>query len=172
MTTEQGGSDFYQRLTADVATLAGYDNDPLMNRLLFSQVITIMEKYLYDLFIHEISTKDTALKRLENHNKFKENRLEVAFALNNSVSEWIIHTMKKMVWHRLNEIKVFYREILDISFNLEHPVLAAIDKRHDLIHRNGFDLKGNQVTVSDAELADLKTNVTRFIAKIDRKYTS
>ncbi len=171
MTTDtQGRSGFYNAFKSDLNALRNYQNDPLINRLLFSHAISIMEKYLYDLFIHEISTNEAKLKRLANQNKFKEQKLGVAYALNNSVSDWMIDTMKRMVWHRLNEIKVFYRDVLDISFELKRPMLDAINKRHHLVHRNGFDLEGNPVSISDGDLNTLIVAIDGFISQIDEKY--
>jgi len=168
----QGRSDFYNSSESDLNALTNFKNNPLINRLLFAHAISIMEKYLYDLFIHEISTDNEKLKRLANQNKFKEQKLGVAFALNNSVSDWIINTMKKMVWHRLNDIQIFYKDVLGISFELERPLIDAINKRHHLVHRNGFDLEGNVVSISYADLENLITTINRFISKIDEKYTS
>ena len=173
MTTDiQGRSGFYNSFESELNALKTYQNDPLINRLLFSHTISIMEKYLSDLFIHEISFNDVKLKRLANQNKFKEQKLSVAFALNNSVSDWMINTMKKIVWHRLNDIQILYKDVLGISFELEHPVIDAINKRHHLVHRNGYDLEGNLVSISDNDLENLITTIKKFIAKIDEKYTS
>ena len=163
-------SDFYLSFESDLRKLATYHDDPLMNRLLFSHVITIMEKYLSDLFIYEISNNDGKLKRLANQNKFKVQKVTVEFALNNSVPNLIIDAMKRMVWHRLNDIQVFYKEVLGIPFELERDVINAINKRHHLVHRNGFDFEGNTVPVNDEELRTLISMIDEFISNIDEKY--
>ncbi len=112
MTTDiQGRSSFYHSFESDLNALKTYDSDSLINRLLFSHTVSIMEKYLCNVFIHEISTDNVKLKQLANQNKFKEQKLGVAFVLNNSVSDWIIDTMKRMVWHRLNDVQIFYKKI-------------------------------------------------------------
>lgn len=173
MTTEtKGRSIFYKSFKSDLNAVGKYQNDPLINQLFFSHTITIMEKYLYDLFIHEISTNEAKLKRLANQNKFKEQKLGVAFALNNSVSDWIINTVKQIVWHRLNDIQSFYRDVIDISFDVDRLVIDAINKRHHLVHRNGFDLEGNTISISDSDLNNLINIIDRFISDIDKKYTN
>jgi hypothetical protein len=131
-----------------------------------------MEKYLYDIFIHEISTNNHKLRALANQNKFKEQKLGVAFALNNSVSSWIIDTMIKMVWHRLNDIQILYKDVLGITFELERPILDAITKRHHLVHRNGVDFEDNPISVSKDELYNLIAVVDSFILKIEKEYES
>lgn len=173
MTTDiQRKSGFYRSFKDSMDRLGSYSCDPLLNLLFFSHVISVMEKYLYDLFIHEISENSTKLKRLANQNKFKEQKIGVAFALNNSVSDWIIDTMKKMVWHRLNDIQILYKDVLGIRFELERSVIDAINKRHDLVHRNGFDTEGNAVSVSEEELSNLISTIDQFISKIDHEYIS
>jgi len=171
-TNHQNQSPFYQSFKADIDALSGIQNDSLLNRLVFSQTITVMEKYLYDVFIHEISSDPAKLQRLANENKFKEQKLAVAFALNNNVSDWIVDTMKKMVWHRLNDIHILYKNVLSITFNLKRPVIDAINKRHHLVHRNGFDIQGNVVSVTKGELNALFSVVDDFISNIDDAYMS
>ena len=160
MTTDaQIKSEFYRAFKNSMDHLKAYPSDPLLNQLFFSHIISVMEKYLYDLFIHEISEDNKKLRRLANQNKFKEQKLGVAFALNHSVADWIIDTMKKMVWHRLNDIQILYKEVLNVSFELELPVIDAIRKRHDLVHRNGFDMEGNIVSISEEGLGTLISTI-------------
>jgi hypothetical protein len=80
--------------------------------------------------------------------------------------------MKKMVWHRLNDIQILYKNVLIITFDLERPIINSINKRHHLIHRNGFDLQGNTVPVTQGELNALFSAIDNFISKIDDKYMS
>jgi hypothetical protein len=70
--SHQNKSPFYRSFKSDIDALLRVQNDPLLNRLVFSHAITVMEKYLYDVFIHEISSDPTKLQRLANENKFKE----------------------------------------------------------------------------------------------------
>jgi hypothetical protein len=171
-TDSQTGSQFYQSFKSNLEALRCFPEDLLLNRLLFSQIITLLEKYLLDVFIHEITTNTTKLQTLANHNKFREQKLGIAFALNNSVRDWIIDTMRKMVWHRLNDVQILYKAVLGITFELERPIIEAINKRHDLIHRNGFDLRGNNVPVTHADLCGLINAVDSFVINIDEKYNA
>ncbi len=163
-------SRFYLDFREGVEQINAYSSDIFLNKLFFSQLISLMEKYLSDVFIYEISHDETLLKKLANENKFKAQSLPVAFALNHSVSDWIVAAMKSMVWHRLSEVRIFYKNVLGISFDIERPVLDAIKKRHDLVHRCGFDLAGLSVSVSEQELDDLRVTVDNFVRKIDLAY--
>ena len=79
--------------------------------------------------------------------------------------------MKQLVWHRLNDIQIFYKNVLGIAFDLERPIMDAINKRHHIVHRNGFDLDNNAISVSDHDLTNLILAVDNFILKIDAQYT-
>ena len=96
--------------------------------------------------------------------------MPVAFALNHSVSDWVVAAMKSMVWHRLSEVRIFYKNVLGISFDIERPVLDAIKKRHYLVHRCGFYLAGLSVSVSEQALDDLRVTIDSFVRKIELAY--
>ena len=131
-----------------------------------------MEKYLYDLFIHEISTDRAALIKLGSQNKFRTESLKIPYLLQNSVENFIINAVKNFVWHRLNDVDVFYKNVIGVTFNINRHLLSKLKTRHDIVHRNGFDLEGNTVTISNEELMDCITTITSFIMDIDKKYQS
>lgn len=150
--------------------LSRVQDDPLLNKLVFSHAVTILEKYLCDLFIHNLSSDPEMLRRLANENMFREQRVGVVFALNNCISDWMIKAMKRLVWHRLNDIQILYKNVLLITFDLDRSILDAINKRHHLVHRNGFDWEGNAVSVVQRDLDVLFSDIDEFVSRIDRQY--
>ena len=52
--------------------------------------------------------------------------------------------MKQIVWHRLNDIKIFYKNVLEIELNFGQSSIDIINTRHHIIRRNGFDLEGTE----------------------------
>jgi hypothetical protein len=46
----------------------------------------------------------------------------------------------------------------------------AVNKRHHITHRNGTDLQGDTVAVTDDEVHRLYSELTRFLQEIDRRY--
>lgn len=171
-TSTQGRSQFYHSFRTDIDALAGIEGSPLLNRMAFSQAITVMEKYLYDVFLSEISSNDRKLQRLANENRFKEQKLSVAFALNNSVGDWMIRSMRMMVWHRLNDVQIIYKNVLGLVFEIERPVIDAINRRHHLVHRNGFDLRGEAINITESDLCALFRSLDDFVSTIDEAYMS
>jgi hypothetical protein len=163
-------SAYFQEFLSQANLVVNRPRDPFVNRLYFAQAITLMEKYLSDVLIAEIRSNPCALKRLANTPKFHGQCLPIPKALNTSISEFIVHAMQNEVWHRVNDVKVFYRAALGVDFHVPITLRNAIDKRHHIAHRNGTDLDGNAVVVADEEIVTLYSELTRFLRDIDRKY--
>ncbi len=79
------------------------NNDEFHNKLYYSNVISLMEKYLYDLFIYKISSDRNALVILGTQKKFSAMSLKIPYLLHNRVEEYIINAMKNMVWQLLEK---------------------------------------------------------------------
>ena len=65
MTSDQCKSSFYEEFCSGIEIIKKQSNDEFHNKLYFSNVISLMEKYLYNLFIHEISSNREAIVELE-----------------------------------------------------------------------------------------------------------
>ena len=163
-------SRFLVEYHSGIKTIESQSKDEFHNKLYFSNVISLMEKYLYDLFVDEISTNRTALVKLGTQNKFKTESLKIPYLLQNTVENFLINAVKNFVWHRLNDIDVFYKNVLGITFNINNNLLTKLKIRHHIVHRNGFDLQGNIVSISDQELSDCIAVITCFVEDIDKKY--
>jgi hypothetical protein len=171
MTSEpQSHSGFYQQYVVGVDNITAQNKDSFHNQLYFANMISLMEKYLSDLFIHEISTNQTALVKLASHKHFKSMSLKIPFLLHNRVEDYMINAMKSMVWHRLNDVEMFYKNVLDIQFNTSRNLLDILKTRHHLVHRNGFDLDNSKVDISENKLNSCIGTINGFIVDIDKKY--
>ena len=163
-------SSFYRDFKIGLDYLKEQEGDELHRCLYFSNVISLMEKYLLDLFIYEISTDRNKIVKLATHPKFKAQSIKLTYALNNSMEEYIIHSMKNIVWHRLNDIDIFYKAVLNIKFNLSSELLENLNIRHHIVHRNSYDIEGCKVNISKETLHHCICNVDLFISQIDKKY--
>ena len=165
-------SDFLIEYRDGISQITSQTGDQFHNKLYFSNVVSLMEKYLYDLFVHEITTDRSALIKLGMTNKFKSESLKIPYLLHNNIEDFIVNAVKNFVWHRLNDVDVFFKNVLSITFNINRKLLAQLKVRHDIVHRNGFDLEGSPVVISDQDLAECITTITAFIEDIDKKYKS
>ncbi|MFA0492025.1 hypothetical protein BCT41_15120 [Vibrio splendidus] len=144
--------------------------DQFHSQLYFSNVISLMEKYLYDLFIHEITTKDDVFKLMSSAQKFSTQKYPISEIFNGNVKNKVVNAVKNMVWHRLNDIDPLFKHTLNIRMNISRALTDKLAVRHDLIHRNGFDLDGNSVIISNEDLNDCIGLITDFTVDIDTKY--
>lgn len=163
-------SSFFQQFKTDIETLDTSLQDPLHNKLYFAHCITLMEKYLSDLFIHEVTTNRESLIKVGLLNKYKDQTIKVGYLLHNSVEDYIIDSLKKMLWHRINDADVLYKHVLGITFNKSRNLTTLINLRHDIVHRNGHDYDGNSINITDEKLACCVNEITSFTQDIDRKY--
>ena len=163
-------SRFFAEFQSGIEKIKTQSNDDFHNRLYYSNVISLMEKYLYDLFIFEISSNRSTLVKLATQNKFRATSLKIPFILHNNIEEYIINAMKNIVWHRLNDIDVFYKNVLEIQFNISTGILNILKIRHDIAHRNGFDLNGSKIMITNQDLYYCINLISNFILDIDKKY--
>ena len=72
---------------------------------------------------------------------------------------------------KLENIEKLYKKVLEISFpkGFNKIIYDAILKRHNLVHRNGKDLKGKKVSIEIDSLDDLIITVKNFIGQIHNK---
>ncbi len=75
-TSSYSPSSFWNELNQNLETLRkkSVGCDELHLNLYFSNAISVMEKYLYDLFVFEISSKDTIFKKMCSAEKFKSQK--------------------------------------------------------------------------------------------------
>lgn len=144
--------------------------DAFHNQLYFANLVSLLEKYLQDLFLHEITSNRSALIKLGTQGKFRSEALKIPYLLHNSVEDFLIRSMKGIVWHRLNDIDVLFQNVLGIKMNISTDLLSVLEKRHHIVHRNGHDQEGEKIVVSRFELMDSLKLVLNFVKEIEQKY--
>ncbi|MGR6838001.1 hypothetical protein ACU5DF_02415 [Aliivibrio wodanis] len=164
--------DFLTTFNDGITHIKAQEKDDFHNQLYFSNVISLMEQYLSNLFIFEITTYRDSLQKLANHDKFRSATVTVPFALNNSMDTYLVRSMKALVWHRLNDVEMFYKKVLGIRFNISRELLKQLELRHDLVHRNGYTLDGEKVNIDNTDLERCIELVESFIFDVKTKYAT
>ena len=140
-------------------------------RLIYANVITVLETYLSDAFITEIfNNSDKFRKFIESTEEFKKTKITISEIFNESdrIEVTARKYLSNIVWHRLEKVSYLYKNTLNIAFSEEkQDILKAIQKRHDIIHRNGFDENGNEIIITLSEINTLILKTTTFISRID-----
>jgi len=86
----------------------------------------------------------------------------------NDLKNIINYKLQQLVWHRIATVKSLYKDALGIEFPGDISVVQkAINTRHDIIHRNGFDRRGNKVSISKSDMIELKCSVEDLVTFIN-----
>jgi hypothetical protein len=172
MSSETSPEIFISVFDEGIRQVKVQNKDSFHNQLYFSNVISLMEQYLSGLFIFEIKSSRISLQKLVSHDKFRYATVTVPFALNNSIEDYLIKSMKSLVWHRLNDVEMYFKKVTNIRFNISGDLLAQLELRHDLVHRNGHKLDGSVVNITDEILTNCITLIEEFIRDIHTKYVA
>ncbi len=145
-----------------------------MYKMLFVNVITILETFLSDAFIGNVFKNEKSLKDFVCSNKDFANR---KFPLNEiydrfeSIEKDVKTYLMEIIWHNLAKVDNLYHSFLNYDFpkNMKY-FYKAIIKRHDIVHRNGKNKNGNDVVVTRDELIELMNKVHAFAEDIDNYF--
>ncbi|MCF6302501.1 MAG: hypothetical protein L3J13_04780 [Devosiaceae bacterium] len=154
----------------------GVTGDDLINRMVFSQLISAMEAYLSDTLINHVTGNVLATKRLLTQDKeLKKQKfsLDVINKTPDLVAKMVREYLIKILYHNLAKVYYLYDIALDIEiFDTKadnSTLFESIEYRHDCIHRNGFDKDGNKLMVFTINYVE---NTTKLIKSLVRKIES
>lgn len=146
------------------------NSDSFHLNLYYSSMIAMVEKYLSDLYINEIESDEAVFCKMILTYKYKNISYPLVQIIMGDVKKHVINSVKSLVWHRLNDIDYLYKNTLNIKFNVSEKIRGIIAIRHDIVHRNGFDINGNAVNINANDVATAMDVVSKFILDIDKKY--
>lgn len=143
------------------------------HRLLYANVITALETYLSDAFIYTVLSDEEMLRKLVENDKYfqkKKIRMSEIFDEYESLNKQVKEYLMTITWHNLPRAK----SLFDITFGIIFPsemtlLIAAVLKRHDIVHRNGKNRDGKELLFKKQDVKDLVTTATSFVDSIDIK---
>jgi len=146
-----------------------FDGTDLINRMVFAQHIGALEAFLADTIINAVETDEDAFTNLltsdDELRREKVGLLEIA-----QNPDWVKNRVRAYLrdvrWHSLARADALYKLTLSIDlFKIlgaeKKRLFLAVQRRHDCVHRNGFDVPGNRLTIFTA-------NYVRDLAKAVR----
>lgn len=146
-----------------------------LNALLFAHVISVLEAFLYDAFASKLKNDAYFRRFVESDPKFKEEKLSVAdiFKTLDSLKPKASQRIQSIVFHRLEIVQQMYKATLGIELPSGiSELLKAIQKRHDIVHRNCKDKDGTPFEVTAKEVEDLVSLTERFIRELSDRLDS
>jgi hypothetical protein len=76
--------------------------------------------------------------------------------------------LNELMYHNLPKVKSLYKIVFEINFPEDLSILIkGVMNRHDLVHRNGKDKDGNDITITLEMLNQLIDNVNSLIEDIE-----
>lgn len=147
------------------------DLEQHMNKMLFVNVITILETFLSDAFIGTVLKDNNLLREFVRLNPdFSERKfvLNEIYEVIDSIEKDVKTYLLELIWHNLAKVQQMYKTVLHIDFPKDMKVIyKGIAKRHDIVHRNGKTKSGEEFTVTREELLNLMDEVNSFAESID-----
>lgn len=167
----------FQRNILDVISLLGEPISPpckkCLHRLLYVNVITALECYLSDFFMARIKEDKGLLRRLiETTPTFKEQKMVVSdvFQTIDAIEKRANNHLTSLVWHRLEQVKRLYANVLGICFPDLNVLHNAIAVRHDLVHHNGRKADGTEHELTEMDIRLVIKAEGDLIDYIERKW--
>lgn len=144
-------------------------------KLLYANVITTLETYLSDVIIfYIINFKSLMRKFVETDNGFinskKKFSINEIFNIQDTIEDDVANFIQQITFHNLDKTCGLYKNVLMIDFTEEvKSIRSAIAMRHDIVHRNGKDIKGTQHVIGVEEINNIISETTRIIKIIDKE---
>jgi glutaredoxin len=146
----------------------------ILNRLLYANVVTLMETFLSDA-ITNIVIKDQALteRLVETTPRFIEAKFPLSSIyahykkMDKEVAEYL---QNDVLYHNIWAVEKLYRNVLGIQFPQDLVSLnKIIMKRHDIVHRNGKTVEGKTIVISAEEVKSAIATVSEFVSFIEKQ---
>lgn len=152
--------------------ITGHAKEHLLG-LLYINVITAIETYLSDAFIHKVFDDKSCLRKLvESNPEFTKQsfNLSEVFTVYDAIEIKVKKYLLGLMWHNIKKIKPMYKVSLGVDFPEDlSPLFKAIAKRHDLVHRGGKNKDGEPIDISEEELRELVVYANTFVGSINEQ---
>ncbi|KAF0095240.1 MAG: hypothetical protein E1N59_1286 [Puniceicoccaceae bacterium 5H] len=127
--------------------------------LLFVHLVSIMESYLQGVIIAMVRCSTVSMRRfVEGYKPFTEEDIKMSAIYNRmeTLPDKVLEHILRIPFHQLDLVAKIYKFTLDIDFPADRSdLLKAISKRHDIVHRNCRNKKGEIFTVSKQDVSEL-----------------
>jgi hypothetical protein len=140
----------------------GPNNAFSLNVMIYGHVVAATEGFLSSVFIKTTLGSEDLIRRLvETDSAFSNMKFSMSqiFEKRESIKETVAIYLKKLIFHDLKKVKPMYQSVLGHDLGDISWLFKAVLKRHDCVHRAGYDKDGNQLTFSDGEAETIIQNV-------------
>lgn len=175
-------TEFFQTFTEGLKNIqrlsklepSHHEQRQILNRLLYANVVTLMETFLSDAFVNIVLDNQEYTRRLvETTPKFiegkfsKSNIFTLMENLEKDVTEYLLN---EVTYHNIWIVEKMYKSVLNIRF--PHDLLSLqkiIMRRHDIVHRNGKTIEGKTIVVSSEDVSSAIETVREFVSVVEKQ---
>ncbi len=167
--------DSYHQV-GDLLADRGRDNGrDLVNRLVFSHLITALEAYLGDTLLNAVTADGAAMQRLiDKDEDLSKEKFTLAEIRKDPglVERRAREHLRGVLFHNLAKVDALYELALGVRILGLTPrkadLFKAVMLRHDCVHRNGVDKDGQVLSVfTRAFIQDIAGLIRNFVGAID-----
>lgn len=169
-------SKFHENFIATLSKLGHLNEErenQILQRMIYSNVITAMESYLSDTIKRTVlSRKAIKLRFIEKHKAFSEKiKISEIFEYIEKIDKLVSDEIDKISFHNIVTVKNLYIDVLDCDFNHidVSRLIDYVSVRHDIVHRNGMKTNGDLIELSQDDVTVMMDFVQSFIDGIESK---
>ncbi|QFI37169.1 hypothetical protein FR932_04660 [Moritella marina ATCC 15381] len=163
--------EHFKQSLDELSTLNNSSENKILQRMIFATAISTVEAYLSDTMKKQVLNRHAIKRRFVKHFKsFNKNVKESGvFEFLDTLDERLNEEIDKISFHNLDTVTGLYKNVLLCEFPKDKisKLDAAIDIRHDIVHRNGKKTDGSLVMVSQQDVVNLIDLVQHIIKEID-----
>lgn len=153
--------------------------DGILNRMIYSQMVAIMEAYLSDKILRLVTDHKVIRSNVIASADFMKNKnLPLADILQDpgKADKIFRLDLQKILYHDLEKVEKLYKTALKndgfpTDTALRKSLEDAICIRHDCVHRNGRTMDGSQHLIDNAMISSLVNSINALVQHIEQKST-
>lgn len=151
------------------------DGGALANRMVFSQHVAALEAFLGDTLIKAtLHDPKVIVRLLENDIELRKDRVSLLDVQANPtlVVDRVSGYLRDVRYHNLAKVSVLYKIALGVDLLIERDqtdrLFAAMQLRHDCVHRNGFNKDGVKLeNFTKSYVSETAAEFCKLVARID-----
>lgn len=143
--------------------------DNLLQQLLLTHAVTLLEVYLQKLVESLIVSDDKLLFKLAQAKHFESHKLSLAAAIRSNPKHYILALVKEFNFHSLGDTEPLLRQAFNIKITITPELVDLIKLRNDVVHRNAHNKAGEPIELTSDAVFEATQLVEALVTSIDRQ---
>ena len=138
-------------------------------KMIYAHAVTLLESFLSDTVKSLIVSNDkffaNAAKHIDELKKARFSLIDVAKQEQSDVAVGLaIMKLSDVLYHNMPKVKRIYESVLGTSLDTDISKVNQITStRHDIVHRNGKTITGDQIDISKELVEEAVKNIESFV---------